>query len=217
MWGFILATVMFLILLVLLLWYFSRGKKRYENRQDRERLQGVLDYLHSIGIKGEVVDNPVRIKLNGQNIDEMKMSIRPKKSGTESREYLRADYIVRGDVRGLSDILNAKKQEPWWCSIPLLPLLSLCLEILDRLQGQTLNREWTGGQLAQLLNSDTLLNVLLSQEGQMEIRIEPNQEMECVEIITEGEHHKSTFSKESFEAYNQIAGHIRSFLPLPTS
>ena len=217
MWGFIFATVIFLVMLVLLLGYFSRRKRSYEKRQDRERLQGVLEYLHSISIEGELVDNPVRIKLSGQNIDEMKMSIRSKKSGTESREWLRTDYIVRGDVGGIGEILNAKKQPPWWYSLPLLPLLSICFEILDKLQGQTLDREWTGGQLAQLLNSDTLLNLVLSQEGQREIRIEPNPEMQCVEIKTGGEDHNSTLSKESFEAYNKIAGHIRSYLTSPPS
>ncbi len=70
---------------------------------------------------------------------------------------------------------------------------------------------WNGGKLAQALNADSSLNELISQQSLSDasILIEPTDT--GVRIHSRWKNHLAfNISKEMFEIYDKIAGHIKS-------
>ncbi|MFC2000484.1 hypothetical protein ACFLXE_07020 [Chloroflexota bacterium] len=177
-------------------------------------------YLGSIGIEVELAEKPLGAKLRGQYIDEIRVSSirRETWKGLSQPCWEAYDFIVRGDVSGLGKTLKASLRisRRWWYAVPLLDMFLL---IRDRLQGQVPEIMWTGGQLAELLNSDTQLTSVLAGEKQLNIKIKPNRKRQWVEIrgiIATGDNRDTvSLSNSCLEAFNQVARHIRSYLPPP--
>jgi hypothetical protein len=80
--------------------------------------------------------------------------------------------------------------------------------------------DWAGGAVADLLDGDTELKRVLLQEGQTDIQIW--HERKWVRILTrktaseKGRPPKDLFepSKDAFEAYDRIGGHVRRAMTL---
>jgi len=189
-------------------------------RHYRKSIRKLILFLGSIGIEAELAEKPLGAKLRGQYIDEIRVS----SIGRETLKSLSQpgweayDFIVRGDVSGLGKTLKASLRisRRWWYAVPLLNIFLLTR---DRLQGQVPDIRWTGGQLAELLNSDTQLTSALAGEKQLNIKIKPNRKRQCVEIrgiIATGVNRDTiSLSNSCLEALNQVARHTRSYLPPP--
>lgn len=70
---------------------------------------------------------------------------------------------------------------------------------------------WNGGRIAEVLNSDTALNDMISREStkDADIRIEPTGT--GVRIRSKWKNHlEFKITKEMFQIYDKIAGHVKS-------
>ena len=74
------------------------------------------------------------------------------------------------------------------------------------------NVEWQGGKIAETLNSDSILNELIAQQAMDDATITVDPTSKGVRIYSRW---KNSFdfklSKEQFEIFDKIAGHIKSF------
>ena len=72
--------------------------------------------------------------------------------------------------------------------------------------------EWQGGKIAETLNSDSILNELLAQQSVNDATITVDPTSKGIRICGKW---KNSFdfklSKEQFEIFDKIAGHIKSF------
>ena len=72
--------------------------------------------------------------------------------------------------------------------------------------------EWQGGKIAETLNSDSILNELLAQQSVNDATITVDPTSKGIRIYGKW---KNSFdfklSKEQFEIFDKIAGHIKSF------
>ena len=76
---------------------------------------------------------------------------------------------------------------------------------------QVVSVSWIGGKLAQVLNQDTALNELIAKQTPKDasIFVEPTEK--GVRIHNKWKNHlEFNISKELFEIYDKIAGHIKS-------
>ncbi len=72
--------------------------------------------------------------------------------------------------------------------------------------------EWQGGKIAETLNSDSILNELIAQQSVNDATITVDPTSKGIRIYGKW---KNSFdfklSKEQFEIFDKIAGHIKSF------
>ncbi len=72
--------------------------------------------------------------------------------------------------------------------------------------------EWQGGKIAETLNSDSVLNELIAQQSVTDATITVDPTSKGIRIYGKW---KNSFnfklSKEQFEIFDKIAGHIKSF------
>jgi len=82
------------------------------------------------------------------------------------------------------------------------------------LRRKVIDFTWVGGGLADLLNRDTELKRVLLGMGETGIEIKPDHDAKCVRISRPEMGLFSPPSKELFEAYDTIAGHVRKAMTL---
>jgi len=124
-------------------------------------------------------------------------------------DIYRCNYIVQAKVDGLEDKLKAKAK-------PVTVQK-------DPKSWEVVGITWEGGELAQILNSDSNLRDTLSHMKDSVfsfLEISPDRILERVRIGPTGAAYgspKSAFpTVETFEAYDRIASHVRSIARIPS-
>ncbi|MEM2760001.1 MAG: hypothetical protein QXU32_04265 [Nitrososphaerales archaeon] len=111
--------------------------------------------------------------------------------------YYQMHFIVLGDARPIAERLIARTRK----------------RAKGTIRKQIVDVWWEGGDIANTLNQDKELRLLLKEvlleEG--EIRIDPTEG--AVRIYGEWKHEdKVQISKKALEAYDAIAGHVRKLM-----
>ena len=111
--------------------------------------------------------------------------------------YLQIHYIVAGNGRAFEDRLIARTRK----------------KTKGVIRKEVVDLSWEGGQITDRLNGDSnlksLLNTALLEEG--DIHIDPTEN--GIRIYGDWKpEYKIEMSKQALEAYNVIAGHVKSYL-----
>jgi len=146
-------------------------------------------------------------------------------------------YVVRANVNSLESKLKATFKSKWHDRCSLKPGFERVGK--SHLEGEVSGSHWKGGELAQLLNSDSDLTQALYSEGLDSLEIRPDSGRQCVRILHlhwkppskgegdilygfDGSGHamfttgrKQFPTHEAFEAYDRIAYAIRKVVKAP--
>ena len=111
--------------------------------------------------------------------------------------YVQTHFVVAGNGRIFEDRLIARTRK----------------KTKGVIRKEVVDLSWEGGQIADRLNGDSnlksLLTTVLLEEG--DIRIDPTEN--GIRIYGDWKpEYKIEMSKQALEAYNVIAGHVKSYL-----
>lgn len=174
----------------------------------------LCENLHGLGVKATLLElgSPEAftwppyilgcVKIEERNIDMIMIQL------SQDEDYIAFSYyyVVRANVNGLEKELkanyksylandNSQKQNPDQLGHP----------VIDR---NIPDFYWKGGELAELLNTDSDLTSTLQSEGLNSINIWPDRRRYRVMIIGK----KQFLTCEALEAYNRIAYSVRRFI-----
>lgn len=176
-------------------------------------------HLRTLGVSAEMVEKGApedirgkrfgevdlgSIRLGGGEIDVVQIN-RWSSGGDDYEIYYNITFAVQ--VVAEARRQDMKAHTKWKTKAMNIPLFG----------GQVLDVEWSGGEIANLLNEETSMRQALLEEARQkkltEVTIEPDKEKPYVRICVSGVDKKNVkISRSLFDCCNIMAGHIRKSL-----